>query len=293
MDRATTQSAAIAKAAASRTYTYKCGRCHAAIKYDAHTDWPTVSLLVNEHYFNCPMKLNFYGESVPSHTPSETNDTRNAPSPLQDSDENLDVTDSNHDNQFIAGCSKQRKSEAQRKQELEDDEYTYNVCPTSVRCRGCEKEISLDKRSRYYPGLWTKHRRKCTRIQKTEKEKLAGSEEGFCPSNAERRPTAASSFELDNPRADGISRTANSVKYHAPRSMELSDDKDPEEGDQDHIPFSSKSVLDVSKQYCSRTTPALNQQFYNECWQRGERLWKYRYATTKEIMEQTLSDLGS
>jgi hypothetical protein len=187
----------------------------------------------------------------------------------------MGAADGRYDEPFITGFSKQRKSEAQRKQELEDDEYTDDVRPTSVRCRGCDREISLDKRSRYYPGLWMKHRGKCARVQKIETEKLARSGDGFYPSNVERPPTAASSFELDNPRIDGILRAANSVKYNAPRPMGLSDSEDPEEGNLDHIPFST-----------------LNQQFYNECWQRGDRSWKYRYATTKEIMEQTLGDIG-
>ncbi|KAG2141824.1 hypothetical protein DEU56DRAFT_697695, partial [Suillus clintonianus] len=140
-----------------------CGRCPAVIEYGAHADWPTVNRLVNEHWATCPSRLNFHG-LAPSHPPSETHDTRNAPSPPHDSTENMGVTDGCH----IVGCSKQRRNEGQRKQELEDDGYTYNVRPISVRCRGCKKDISLDKRSRYYPGLWTKHRNKCPGIQKIE-----------------------------------------------------------------------------------------------------------------------------
>ncbi|KAK6975097.1 hypothetical protein R3P38DRAFT_3377867 [Favolaschia claudopus] len=30
-----------------------------------------------------------------------------------------------------------------------------------VQCRKCQKEIRLDKRSEYYPGLWQKHRGRC------------------------------------------------------------------------------------------------------------------------------------
>ncbi|KAG2031893.1 hypothetical protein BDR03DRAFT_971485, partial [Suillus americanus] len=273
MDRAATQHAAISKTATKRTYTHKCGRCRTVLEYDTHTDWPTINLLVNEHYFACPIKLDFRGPA-PSHFPSEPDDTQNAPSLPHDSNENMGADDGRHDEPSIVAFSKQRKSEARRKQELEDDEYTYNVRSTTVRCRGCDKEISLDKRSRYYPGLWMKHRGKCTGIQKIENEKFARSGDEFCPSIVERRPTAASSFELDNPRTDGILRPANSVEHNAPRPMGLSDNEDPEEGDRDHIPFST-----------------LNQQFYDECWQKGDRSWKYRYATTKEIMEQTLGDI--
>ncbi|KAG2068930.1 hypothetical protein BDR04DRAFT_1206368 [Suillus decipiens] len=71
-----------------------------------------------------------------------------------------------NNNQVIAGSSKRRKKEDQRKQDLDNDEYTEDVQPTSVRCHGCQKVISLDKRSRYYPGLWVKHRGKCPGIRK-------------------------------------------------------------------------------------------------------------------------------
>ncbi|KAG2744625.1 hypothetical protein P692DRAFT_20858548 [Suillus brevipes Sb2] len=280
MDRAATQHAAISKTATKQTYTHRCGRCRTVLEYDTHADWPTISLLVNEHLFACLVKFDF-DFCVPTpppgqcHPSSEPDDTRDAMSPVHDSE----GMGGRHDEPFITGLSKQRKSEAKRRRELQDDVYTYCVRPTSVRCRGCNKEISLDKRSRYYPGLWTKHRRKCTRIQKIQDEKLARSRlgDGFCPSNAnanvERRPTAASLFEVvDNPRADGISRTGNSVEYNA--LLPIVDEEDLEEGDRDNVPFT-----------------ALNQQFYDECWRRGERPWKYRYATTKEIMEQTLGDI--
>ncbi|KAG1897154.1 uncharacterized protein F5891DRAFT_548217 [Suillus fuscotomentosus] len=246
MDRAATQHAAISKTDTKRTYTHKCGRCRTVLEYDTHADWPTISLLVNEHYFACPVKFDFRRGPALSHPSSEPDD---AQSPIYDSSENVDAADGKQDEPLIqvAGSSKQRKNEAQRKQELEDDKYTYDVRPTSVICRGCDREISLDKRSRYYPGLWMKHRGKCARIYKIENEKLARSGDGFCPSNTEQRPTAASLFELDNPRTDGISRTANSVEDNTLRSMELSDDEGPEEENQDHIPFAGKSVLDGIK----------------------------------------------
>ncbi|KAG2149099.1 uncharacterized protein EDB93DRAFT_1225938, partial [Suillus bovinus] len=52
--------------------------------------------------------------------------------------------------------------EAQQ-EELENDKYIEDVQPTSVRCCRCQKAISLDKRSKYYPGLWLKHRGKVPR----------------------------------------------------------------------------------------------------------------------------------
>lgn len=53
-----------------------------------------------------------------------------------------------------------------------------------------------------------------------------------CPWSAERRPTAASSFEIDSPRADSILRMENSVENNVSRQPELLDDEDPEQGDQ-------------------------------------------------------------
>ncbi|KAG2349394.1 hypothetical protein BDR05DRAFT_955276 [Suillus weaverae] len=84
------------------------------------------------------------------------------------------------------------------------------------------------------------------------------SEDGLCPWSAKQHSTAASSLEIDNPRADGISRVVNSVESNVSRQMEMLKDEDPEEGDQgdQDIPFSSKLVLDASKHYCSPQTLA-------------------------------------
>lgn len=160
MARAATQHASISKTATKQTYTYRCGRCRTVLEYDTHADWPTISFLVDEHLYACPVKFDFREPSLPLARPPSEQDAK---SPIGGSDEGM-----RHDESFIAGFIKQRKSEAKRKRELQDDVYTYSVRPTSVRCRGCHKEISLDKRSRYYPGLWTKHRQKCPRIQKIE-----------------------------------------------------------------------------------------------------------------------------
>jgi len=65
-------------------------------------------------------------------------------------------------------AAKKRANEMERKAKLEADEWATDVQPTSVKCVGCEKEIRLDKRSMYYPGLWTKHRGKCPEIKRLE-----------------------------------------------------------------------------------------------------------------------------
>ena len=64
----------------------------------------------------------------------------------------------------VQGQLRNRKLE--RKALLEADPYAYKVRVHWIRCRGCDKDISLDKRSEYYPGLWIKHRRKCKEITK-------------------------------------------------------------------------------------------------------------------------------
>ncbi|KAG1821998.1 uncharacterized protein BJ212DRAFT_1335118 [Suillus subaureus] len=126
------------KQTTAQTHTLNCGRyrCPVVFVYAVGTDWPTVSRLLNDHSLSVP--------------------------------ESLGTNHGNRDDEVIAGGSKRRKKEDQRKQELENDEYTEDVQPTSVRCRGCQKAISLDKRSRYYPGLWVKHRGKCPGILKLE-----------------------------------------------------------------------------------------------------------------------------
>ncbi|KAJ6504552.1 hypothetical protein DFH09DRAFT_288741 [Mycena vulgaris] len=56
-------------------------------------------------------------------------------------------------------------SEAERKAALEKDPWTLVVEPTKVVCRGCKLTVRLDRRSRYYPGLWHKHRDRCEDIK--------------------------------------------------------------------------------------------------------------------------------
>ncbi|KAJ7908121.1 hypothetical protein B0H13DRAFT_2017413 [Mycena leptocephala] len=53
---------------------------------------------------------------------------------------------------------KSSRSEAERRYALETDPWTTSVTPHEVVCRGCRRPIKLDRRSRYYPGLWEKHR---------------------------------------------------------------------------------------------------------------------------------------
>ncbi|KAJ6520699.1 hypothetical protein DFH09DRAFT_227144 [Mycena vulgaris] len=60
---------------------------------------------------------------------------------------------------------KSAHTEAQRRVALEADPWTMNVEVTKLVCRGCGRTIRLDGRSRYYPGLWWKHREHCERVR--------------------------------------------------------------------------------------------------------------------------------
>ncbi|KAJ7458713.1 hypothetical protein B0H11DRAFT_2317802 [Mycena galericulata] len=57
----------------------------------------------------------------------------------------------------------------ERKSLLENDPWIGLVDVARVVCRGCGEEISLDKRSMYYPGLWEKHRGRCPQIKAGER----------------------------------------------------------------------------------------------------------------------------
>jgi hypothetical protein len=68
----------------------------------------------------------------------------------------------------VVSRKKNTMDEEARKRKLEADEWTTDVTPKSVKCRACGRNVSLDKRSRYYPGLWLKHRGKCMEIKRLE-----------------------------------------------------------------------------------------------------------------------------
>ncbi|KAJ7167017.1 hypothetical protein C8R46DRAFT_1351210 [Mycena filopes] len=60
---------------------------------------------------------------------------------------------------------KTARSEAQRRAYLNRDAWAKEVHPDHILCRGCNREIKLDGRSRYYPSLWEKHRLRCVGVQ--------------------------------------------------------------------------------------------------------------------------------
>jgi len=62
----------------------------------------------------------------------------------------------------------ERRNEAKRFNELQNDEYIASFTEARVICAGCHKSIKLDTRdgARYYPGFWVKHRGRCKIIRK-------------------------------------------------------------------------------------------------------------------------------
>jgi hypothetical protein len=149
---------------AAQARTLRCGRagCSDVVIYNVGTDWRTDGCPVSDHSVVCKGVL--YGlANAPRR--SDAHSAQYALRPLAPA--SWGVHGGNR-RKVIAGHSKQRKKEHQRKKELDDDEYTEDVKPTSVKCRGCQRTLKLDKRSRYYPGLWLKHRGKCPRILKIE-----------------------------------------------------------------------------------------------------------------------------
>ncbi|KAG1740297.1 hypothetical protein EDB19DRAFT_1708688, partial [Suillus lakei] len=169
----------IALQTAANTYTQNCGRrgCPAVFEY----------------------KCGSY-ELDPSYVHYHTHGAQNAPSSLQP----------------VAESSKaNRKTE--RRAGLEGDVYTADVQPTSVRCRGCQKVIKLDRRSRYYSGLWTKHRGKCPGILKIESDKLTRRGDGCSASNPERHPPATSSFGASGGGSNGdgvVPSSTSEVRFY-------------------------------------------------------------------------------
>ncbi|KAG7090284.1 hypothetical protein E1B28_011882 [Marasmius oreades] len=60
--------------------------------------------------------------------------------------------------------------EKQRRAKLENDPWSdkARLTPKSVFCLGCKREIKLDRRNDYYPGLWLKHRGLCQGIARAK-----------------------------------------------------------------------------------------------------------------------------
>ncbi|KIJ65370.1 hypothetical protein HYDPIDRAFT_187193 [Hydnomerulius pinastri MD-312] len=270
-----------------------CGRCDAVIEHDSRARWSMVNNLVNRHWEVCPGK--------PHVPPARAPQLARAPSPSAWVPIALSATAGPDQSRtpepsgelpavqkttwVTSGWERKRKTEVQRKLELEEDQYASNVTATSVVCLGCHKEISLDKRSRYYPGLWIKHRGKCPDIEKLERARRGRTAPLL--NGQSRRPTeiVASSLPHDKlvdgsgdhrteEQASHLNRAEESERYHdtAVSGNQLSDnwsdisssDEDEDEANLLHVPF-----------------PTINGTYYRQC-NRSEE-WIYRYATKDEI----------
>lgn len=149
----------------SRLRCIPCGRCKAVIQHDSRAPWGVVNKLVSMHSGTQPKALDPSTSSIVSST-TPAHDTPQSMPKRNDSQREFSGPTRNTSSATAAGWERKRKTEEQRKRELEEDEFTANVTVTRVTCVGCGKQISLDKRSRYYPGLWVKHRNKCPDVER-------------------------------------------------------------------------------------------------------------------------------
>ncbi|KAJ7473584.1 hypothetical protein B0H11DRAFT_2282469 [Mycena galericulata] len=94
----------------------------------------------------------------------ESNHSRSTPSTYETDDED-DSMGEPPAPQPKRKPKKTARTEAQRKSDLENDPWILSYDVNEVECGGCGKSIKLDARSRYYPGLWLKHRLRCATIK--------------------------------------------------------------------------------------------------------------------------------
>ncbi|KAJ7204156.1 hypothetical protein GGX14DRAFT_647686 [Mycena pura] len=72
---------------------------------------------------------------------------------------------------------KSARTEAERIALLAADAWALRFDAATVVCRGCARAIALDRRSRYYPGLWLKHRARCAGVRRA-RARARGAREG-------------------------------------------------------------------------------------------------------------------
>ncbi|KAJ7730961.1 hypothetical protein B0H14DRAFT_2998709 [Mycena olivaceomarginata] len=109
------------------------------------------------------------------------------------------------------GASKSSHTEPQRRALLAADPLIRpgSITPHTVGCAVCKKTIRLDRRSRYYPGLWVKHRVRCVKDQ----------EEGKHGDGGERDPSMMD-IEVEGmgvARAEEVSRPRRSYYRANPK----------------------------------------------------------------------------
>ncbi|KAG5351093.1 hypothetical protein C0989_008001 [Termitomyces sp. Mn162] len=96
---------------------------------------------------------------------------KNGATPIQPSDlkqcEKVAAAVARHNKQTLAKAKRVNDTENKiRRAKLEEDDWTINVRPLFVDCRGCYKTIKLDGRNpdSYYRTNWIKHKKICRKI---------------------------------------------------------------------------------------------------------------------------------
>ncbi|KAG9313264.1 hypothetical protein JVU11DRAFT_6729 [Chiua virens] len=272
-----------------RLHRIPCGRCYAVIEYDRGADWSVVSKLVNEHWKACPAKPHAWPARMACTPPSPPDTVIILPPPAVSNEHSNSITatesvGSVNGTWISSGCERKRRTLEQRKVELEQDEYAKNVTTKSVVCTGCDREISLDKRSKYYPGLWLKHRGKCPGIEKLEcaKAKVTQVSNGTSqvPRDVVTPALGANSYgEVVQRLADRYESQTSVITHRLVLSYNLEDpfgEDDDEDGDSQ--PQESFPRTKTITSPC--INPALNSEFYTH---NNSDEWAYRYATKDEI----------
>ncbi|KAJ7478971.1 hypothetical protein FB451DRAFT_1240274 [Mycena latifolia] len=234
-----------------------CGRrgCGHIIEYVGPNPLENISRLVNEHYQVCPGRLPVAAHTLDTHwhpRPQNLDDlsldkAKNVPEDRSLSPQSRGWSSPPAESQ-IGGPSesgtsstssrstrntkslppsvvapeisakKSSRSEAERRKTLETDEWTMDVTPHEVVCRGCRRSIKLDRRSRYYPGLWEKHRDRCEHVTKMrgELEAEEGSSEITETSSASTPPSTNQTPPAEFVPLDPIALAPQKSYYRGP-----------------------------------------------------------------------------
>ncbi|KIK37012.1 hypothetical protein CY34DRAFT_15991 [Suillus luteus UH-Slu-Lm8-n1] len=192
------------KQTAAQAHTIDCVRAGCAV-VDVHgvgTDWCTVNCLIDDHALIWKGRLRKPANPPPQ---SDAHSAKIAPRPprIAPASRGAQGNNSNNRGKGTRGPRGKYQKEPERKQGLEEDEYAEDIQPKSVKCRVCKQILKCDNRSRYYPGLWIKHRRTCRAIRKMEAaKKLARERElGWIEASGD----GSDGFEYHPPQMVGFS----------------------------------------------------------------------------------------
>ncbi|KAJ7225124.1 hypothetical protein B0H12DRAFT_1149501 [Mycena haematopus] len=170
----------------------ECGRrgCGHVFEYDGPNPLGNIQRLVREHSAVCrgqraettSLRTPYRGgSSSPSSSGSTTDDNARdirspSPSPsraTRHTSTSTSTAEADLPGSLPSAPKKSARTEAERRLALESDPCALRVTPHDVLCAGCRRTIKLDRRSRYYPGLWEKHRERCEGVAKIEERPVA------------------------------------------------------------------------------------------------------------------------